>query len=75
MDDPKNENFQIKLLRMLAYCAFAHFIFADARTTAKSVKILSHENFPLYGSYIKRYGEFLLTQHHFSGQTIDKYTK
>ena len=43
MGDPKNENFQIKLLWMLAYCAFVYFIFADARKTAKSVKILSHE--------------------------------
>ena len=56
-DGSKNENLRVKFSRMLDRimrqnsedAIFADKIFADVRPTAKSAKILSHENFPLYG--------------------------
>ena len=67
-DGSNNEKFPNKIFTYagLLYrtrkqlCLFRGFIFADVRPTAKSVKILSHENFPLYGtSYMASYANFM----------------
>ena len=62
MDGSKNDNSQIKFLRMLAYhaewqhnYAYNSRIFADIRPTANFAKILSHVNFPLYNMYTFAY--------------------
>ena len=68
-DGFKNENLQIKYLRMQApywwymcvYVKIHKYYFADVRLTAKSAQILSCKNFLLYGAFLSHFSSLLQT--------------